>query len=268
MLFKSTFCDVLEDLLFLEFFNNKIPIYGLLFYFGIILAVTFAFALCNKRGLPAFEISYSAVFCMIGAIIGAKLLFVVVSYKQILTHNLTFISIIKGGFIFYGGLLGGIIGLLIYTTVYKMNFFRFSDVFSTVLPLGHAFGRVGCYFAGCCYGLPYNGPFARIYNESVGLTPLNIPLFPIQLLEALCLFILFIALLVVYFKSKKYGFSTSVYLMLYSVLRFIIEFFRGDKERGVFMGFSTSQYISVIIFIIGILLLLHTRNKQSLLTND
>lgn len=246
--------------MFIDVLIDKIPLYGLFFYLGIIFAAIFAFGICKRRDLPAYEVAYSAVYIMIGAIIGSKLLFVLVSYKQIAAYDLSLEAIIKGRFVFYGGLLGGVIGLIIYTKQYKLEFLRFADVFATVVPLGHAFGRIGCYFAGCCYGLPYNGPLSCIYTETVGLTPLNIPLFPIQLLEAICLLTIFGLLLFIYFKYKKCGLVTSVYLLAYSLLRFIIEFFRGDVERGVVMYLSTSQYISMLLFAAGVLLLLRIRN--------
>ncbi len=233
-------------------FSRQIPLYGILFYFGIAAAAAVAAAISKKRELPVYEIAYSAVYVMIGAILGSKLLFVLVSWQDIIKYQLSFIEIIKGGFVFYGGLIGGALGLFIYTRQFSLKMVNFLDIYATVLPLGHAFGRIGCFFAGCCYGIEYDGVLSFTYSLSAGLTPLGVPLLPIQLIESVLLFVLFAVLIVLLSKLSANGIIFKIYLISYSVMRFVLEFFRGDAERGAFLMLSTSQWVSILIVLIFI----------------
>ena len=233
---------------YITILGREIPLYGLCFYAGILLAAAVGSAICQKRRLPRYEIAYSAVYTMTGALIGSKLLFILVSLEDIIRYDIPWMAVIKGGFVFYGGLVGGFLGLLIYTKQFKLSLLPFLDIYATVLPLGHAVGRVGCFFGGCCYGMEYHGVGHIVYDESVGNTPLGVPLFPIQLMEALFLFILFILLLVMLVRGTRLGVPTFCYAFSYAVIRFILEFFRGDAERGRFGMLSTSQWISLAVF--------------------
>lgn len=233
-------------------FGRTIPLYGVCFYLGVFLAAAAAAALCTKKSISRFDLVCSAVYTMIGAMIGAKLLFVVVSLRQITELGIPFIAALKGGFVFYGGLLGGLGGLLIYIRQFKLPLVPFLDLYSAVLPLGHAVGRVGCFFAGCCYGMPYDGPLSCTYTYSVGTTPIGVPLFPVQLAESAALAALFAAQLACLLaKPKAAGLQIAVYVFCYPVIRFSLEFFRGDAERGIIAGLSTSQIISLLIVLIA-----------------
>ena len=247
-------------------FGKEIPLYGLFFYFGILVAGSLSFISSKKRKISGGDWLSAVAFAMIGAIIGAKLLFIVVSIKEIIRLDLSFYAIIKGGFVFYGGLIGGILGIYIYTRLYKLPTIDYFDAAASVVPLGHAFGRVGCFFAGCCYGMPYSGKFSVTYTTSSGLTPLNVPLFPVQLVEACLLLITFGILYTVSVKyAQKRGLTTVLYIFIYSIIRFILEFFRGDKERGGIGFLSTSQIVSLLLIAGCVALLVFTkRSKKSI----
>lgn len=234
----------------IDVFGLEIPVYGLCWILGIGMSAVVAFLLKPKADIKKYDLVYSAVFAVIGGLIGSKLLFLAVSMRQIIEQNIPFEAVIKGGFVFYGGLIGGILGLFIYTRMFKMKALPIADIFAVVLPLGHACGRVGCHIAGCCYGMEYSGPFCVTYTNCLGDTPLNVPLFPVQLLESVILLLMFAVLLIVYNKTKKSGVATAVYLYSYAVVRFILEFFRGDMVRGVSLGLSTSQMISLLIIVV------------------
>ncbi len=239
----------------IKIFSWDVPLYGIMFYSGIIIAAVVAFLICRKKHIPIFDMVCSAVYVMIGGILGAKLLFIVVTWDSIMelfdkypAADVIY-SVIKGGFVFYGGLIGGALGLFIYVKQFKLKLGVFTDLFATVLPLGHAIGRVGCFFAGCCYGMEYHGPLSYTYTVTAGTTPLGVPLLPVQLIEAAALLLLFGALMFAYFKGKDHPFlCTKIYAIAYSVIRFVLEFFRGDKERGVAL-ISTSQWISIAIIV-------------------
>ncbi len=240
----------------IELFGTEIALYGILFFFGIGVAVILGMCLIKKREIPLFDFACAAVYAMIGAIVGAKLLFIIVSWQEIVALQLSFEAILKGGFVFYGGLIGGALGLFIYGKQFKIDMKDYIDVCATVLPLGHAFGRLGCFCAGCCYGIPYDGIGSFVYTEPTNaFTPVGVPLLPIQLIEALCLLILFEVLLLIFDKSKQKGLPALVYMIAYAVLRFVLEFFRGDIERGVLLGLSASQWISIGLLAIAFVVL-------------
>ena len=245
-------------------FGKQIPLYGICYYVGIIIAIFLALLFAKKRKVDFFDFFCCAIYTMIGAIIGAKLLFIIVSIREIIQLKLSLIDVVRGGFVFYGGLLGGILGVWIYGKQFRVNVRGYVDIFATVLPLGHAIGRVGCFFAGCCYGKQYNGIVSVVYETSSNfLTPLGVPLFPIQLLEAIFLIVLFIALFLLFCGGNgKDGNIAIIYLLSYAILRFVLEFFRGDIERGIIL-FSTSQWISLFFIVISIFRLFSRRIKKN-----
>ncbi len=246
--------------------GKTIPLYGLLFYIGVAFAVGVAFILRrfkNRRGstVEPFDLAGAGVYAMIGALIGAKLLFLLLSWKDIIRLGIGIEQVIKGGFVFYGGLIGGILGLIIFGIQFKMSILPIAELAATVVPLGHAFGRIGCFFGGCCYGMPYDGFPSVTYHSTMGKTPLETPLLAIQLIEAAGLLILFGIMLVIFFKAKESWTVILSYVSMYALLRFALEFFRGDRERGSFLSFSTSQWIAVIMLIAAVCILLYRRSK-------
>lgn len=230
---------------FITIFGRQLPTYGVLIWCGIAVSVAVALCICKRKGTDREEIIFSGVYTMVGALIGAKLLFILVSLPTIIAERINPLALLWGGFVFYGGLIGGALGLFIYCKQFKMSFKELAETYATVLPLGHAFGRVGCFFAGCCYGIEYDGALSYTYSTALAETPIGVPLLPIQLIEAVCLLVVFALLLTVYLKSgKETGKVLPLYLLCYSLLRFVLEFFRGDRARGILL-LSTSQWICI-----------------------
>ena len=245
--------------------NMEIPLYGIFFYCGVLAAAAAAYFLCSRVPMARFDLVGSAIYVMIGAIAGAKLLFLAVSFRTILALHLPLEAILKGGFVFYGGLLGGAAGLWIYTRQYRLPFPDFGDLYAVVLPLGHAFGRVGCFFAGCCYGIPYDGCFSYTYHASAGSVPLGVPLLPVQLMEAALLLLLFGLQLWLFCRfPRRRGMAALVYATVYPVLRFTLEFLRGDTERGSLWGLSLSQWISLGLFSVSVFCRILQIRKKSI----
>ena len=135
------FCGKIEMKPYFTLFEREIPIYGVFFYIGIFIAAGVALLISPHKKVERYEIAYSGVYTMIGAMLGSKLLFIAVSLKQIIRENIPLEAVIKGGFVFYGGLIGGILGLFIYCKQYKVAFAPLCEIMATVLPIGHAFGR-------------------------------------------------------------------------------------------------------------------------------
>jgi len=230
--------------------------YGIMCTIGITIAVVIALFLAKKAGLEFYDFVLVAIITLVSAFVGAKLLYIigrfgeVMNIFEVLPFGEAFMGILRGGFVFYGGLIGGAIGLVITLIVKKENIFKWSNIYTLVLPLGHAFGRIGCFMSGCCYGMEYHSWPNVIYTNPIDAnTPTGVPLLAIQLIESFSLFVLFAVLLLLYFKCKYKPAVTITYIMSYSVIRFILEFFRGDPERGIINGLSTSQWISIVLFV-------------------
>ncbi|MBQ9544421.1 MAG: prolipoprotein diacylglyceryl transferase, partial [Clostridia bacterium] len=188
---------------------------------------------------------------------GGHLLFALTNYKKLsvtlsqlfsvpLSLSIERLKTVFGGNVFYGGLVGSIISTLIYTKYSKVmdREITLNDL-AVCIPLFHSFGRIGCFFGGCCYGKESGFGFVMAHNDFVP-EAIGVRRFPVQLAEALCNALLFIVLLYLYKKKRKR--LIIVYLASYSVIRFVLEFFRGDLIRGIYFGLSTSQWISIIIF--------------------
>lgn len=237
--------------------NLMIPAYGTFMAAGLCLASLLAIIRAKRKGGDPDMTLVVICFVVGGALIGGNLLYLFASYgiKQVLTDikNGSFAFITSGGLVFYGGLIGGIAGALLGVRITRET--RFPMLVNAIvpcIPLGHAIGRVGCLFGGCCYGLPYSGVGA-VHLDPVGITH---TVFPIQLVEALLNLILCGALLLLERKKKPGGYTLLyIYLICYAVMRFVLEFFRGDTIRGSSMGLSTSQWISLLLLCAGVLLL-------------
>ena len=162
-----------------------------------------------------------------------------------------------GGLVFYGGLIGAVLGVYIYCKQYKMPFMPLTDIFAPLIPFVHGVGRIGCFMAGCCYGKEYHG-FGSVQFPENSLMPQldDVPRIPVQLIEAGLNFIIAVVLLVVQKKKKmKTGQLLGIYLVYYTIIRYLMEMMRGDSVRGAVGGVSTSQIISIILIPIGIVLL-------------
>lgn len=235
------------------FGNEKIPMYGVCFIIGIVASLLLLlFYICKRNDrVSKDDTLYAACFALVVGILGAKILSILTSIRVIKEYHIGVIDIIRNGFVFYGGLIGGFLGYFIYGKIYKIGVMDLTDEGSQVLPLGHAFGRIGCFCSGCCYGKPTNSFLGVIYTHpSDPLTPAGVKLLPTQLFEASYCFIIFVFLLLINKKRKlKTGVNTTIYVVSYAICRFINEFFRYDQERGFLLKLSTSQWISIFLLL-------------------
>jgi len=169
--------------------------------------------------------------------------------------------------VFYGGLITATLVAFWYIRRHALPFWTTCDMFAPGIALGHVIGRLGCLMAGCCYGRPTNVAWAVTFTDpfaaaNVG-TPLNVPLHPTQVYEAGAELIILILLLVTERKGRTYpGRTFWAYMFLYAVSRFIIEFYRAD-ERGFVMGLSTSQFISVVLAPLSLVMLFYLRRWRA-----
>lgn len=224
--------------------------YGLMIAIGIISAYMTAEYRAKRKALKYELIFNLTIWCALGGILGAKLLYLITQINSIIADPRTLLDVSEG-FVVYGGIIGGIFAGYLFCRKHKLNFLRYFDLVMPSIALAQGFGRIGCLFAGCCYGVKTTSPIGIIFHNS-GYAPNGERLVPTQPISSALNFLNFIALLWISKRTKVSGQVAGFYLIFYSVGRFIIEFFRGDLERGTIGSLSTSQFISIFLFIIGL----------------
>lgn len=265
------FEDIFPDSLKKAFGVQGLPAYGVMIFLAIICSAICFLILYKQFGFSKSKALWLLVYLAVFGLLGAhvfSLLFRVgeIDFSSWQTFGKTAWQLFAS-LMYYGGFLGGLIGLFIYEKKEGISFYKAADMAVIVLPLAHAIGRVGCYLAGCCYGAHtdkwYGVDF--IYGHSHGTVV------PTQLFEVIfnsLLFIVFILIFVLFYRkhfvkrsdgmpndNKFMGLFTTIYLLAYPVYRFIVEFFR-DDNRGNILGLSTSQFISIFLFAYGVYLLI------------
>ena len=244
---------------FLTIGNFKLPMYGLCILIGAALGVYAAMRRAKKTTIDPDDVLYSITYTAIGAILGGKALYVLTSWETISANASFYFSSFEGfreffsyGFVFYGGLLGGLAVFIPYCIIRKLNLGEMINLIIPSVPLVHGIGRIGCFLAGCCYGLPMDPPWGVYFNSA--MAPHGVALFPVQLLEAALNILLFCFLYNYAKKPRKPGRILGLYLICYGVERFFLEYLRYDAIRGFFMGISTSQWISLVLVPVGLVL--------------
>lgn len=241
------------------YFHIILPSYSLLAFIGGFFSLIFIYLRLEK-----FEIDFDIflkmfIFCVIGGFIGSKVLFVI-THIPWLIENFTLYNLmilfLQGGFVYYGGLFGVLISIIICTRRNIDLRKRIFRMIAPAIPLFHCFGRIGCFLAGCCYGIEL-----KVNISLFGFLLLD--KLPVQLIEASFEFIMFIVLLIIINKNNIIN-GVTEYLIAYGIFRFMIEFFRGDNIRGIFCGLSTSQWISAIIIIEIVCSILKSKRASNL----
>ena len=253
-------------------FGFPLPLYGVIIAVGFVAGCLVSIFRAPKYEFNKEDCLYALLFAIIGVVIGGKILYILVDLPQIIEYSSYLLGteegfkmLIGGGFVFYGGLFGGLLGAYIYCRMYKLSFYNFLQAAVPVVPLIHGIGRIGCFCAGCCYGIPWDPPVGMLFSASPA-APHDVYLFPVQLLEAGLNFILFAVMMGIFHKPRKIP-AVGVYLIGYGIVRLICERFRYDEARGFFLGLSTSQWISILVIPAGILILwlAHRRSKKEAL---
>jgi phosphatidylglycerol:prolipoprotein diacylglycerol transferase len=246
-----------------------VPAMGVCVLVGAILAVLLSWLLRKKSALDWNDAVVDAIiWAVLLGFAGMKILYWIVTpdvFKNAFADGFFkgVLSLLMEGMVFYGGLIGGILGILIVSRKKKQNFFEFTDLMAPCFCVAHAFGRIGCLLVGCCYGLKvgemtqfgittYDGRCAVKYAD--GAMRLPVPLMETIFLLALC-----VLLVLIYRKEKRLGTTTGWYLVLYALWRFGVEMLRGDAERGKFGPLYTSQWISIVILAAGVAILVLSR---------
>ncbi|MCR5635710.1 MAG: prolipoprotein diacylglyceryl transferase [Clostridiales bacterium] len=258
---------------FFEVFGRVIGTYSVCSVVGLLLCGLVA-TLLGKRYKIAFEdIVLVMLVAGAGLVVGGHILYSITNIPGIINvfSNIgKYGGIIEfgqalapyvGGMVFYGGFIGAVIALMIYTKRSKILVrSQILDIFAVCVPLFHTFGRIGCFLGGCCYGVESSWGFIT-HTNTISPEINGVVRFPVQLFEAGFNFIIFLVLLGLFLKKKQEGKIMYWYLIMYPVVRFTLEFFRGDEIRGFLWFFSTSQWLSIILFVFAIVKLLITKRR-------
>ncbi len=224
--------------------------YGLMIAIGVVVAYSVGEYRAKKQGLSPDELFWLTISCLVGGIVGAKLLFYIVEIKAILANPKLLLDITHG-FVVYGGIIGGIGVGYLFCKFRKLEFLKYFDLVMPSIAIAQGFGRVGCMFAGCCYGKETESWFHVVYSTS-DFAPNGAQLIPTQFIMAVLNFAHFFILILLAKKVLKYsGQVAGGYLVFYSVGRFFMEYLRNDS-RGTVKMFSTSQFISLFILAAGV----------------
>ncbi len=276
--------------------NFPVGTYGLMIVIGIVAGVALASILAKRRGISPEFIQDLAMWALVSGFVGARAVFVVVETLNNTEASLSDLVLSRGGFVFQGGAFVAIGVCAWYIVRHKQPLFEVADLAAPALVLAHAFGRIGCFFAGCCYGLTCGDPshphpvlskiavqyplltdpktgmplemFNYAYAEQVhnklieaGSAPL--PIVPVQLFESAGNFLICAFLVWMWRRRRFSGQVAALYLGLYACLRFGLEFLRGDTERGVWLGgnLTTGQINSLIMLAVGVALWVMRQGK-------
>jgi len=221
--------------------------YGLLVASGFFLGITWTVRLGKQEGMETQAIIDTCFWIVVAAIIGSRVVFGIVNFEHYLADPLDFFKLWNGGLVFYGGLIGAVVAVVICAKKFGLDFWRFADVAAPGVALGHAVGRLGCFFAGCCYGIPTSAPWAVTFTNVKSMAPTGVPLHPTQLYDSLNEIIIFFILTLLRPRRRFKGQIWWTYVGLYAVGRFIVELYRGDPRGSYFDGaLSTSQIIAIV----------------------
>jgi phosphatidylglycerol---prolipoprotein diacylglyceryl transferase len=231
----------------------------------VLLAVSYLVGLrlamqrAKRWGLDANRVLDLGIYIIIAALIGAKLLLLIVDFDQFRQSPAELLSLARSGGVFYGGLILAVLVAFWYISRHQLPFWTTCDVFAPGIALGHVTGRLGCFAAGCCYGRPTELPWGITFHNPLAAanvgTPLGVPLHPTQLYEAGAELLILAMLLGIERRGRPFAGRTFwLYMLLYAISRYIIEFYRGDP-RGEMFGMSTSQVISLVLAPLSILML-------------
>lgn len=227
--------------------------YGFFLAMGFLAAIWFSKRNARFYDLKPDDISDLFFVILISGIVGARLLYVIINFDDFKTSPLDVFKLWNGGLVFFGGFIGAVAASIVTLRIKNLPFFKTADTIAPGVALGHGIGRLGCFFAGCCYGRQCDLPIAVQFSHPDSLAPLHVPLHPTQIYMVAANLILFLILIFLQRRKRFHGMIFLSYIILYSVFRFIIEFFRGDFRGDVYFEFlSVSQGIGILAIVIAV----------------
>jgi phosphatidylglycerol---prolipoprotein diacylglyceryl transferase len=244
--------------------NFSLHTYGLLIAVGFLLGIGLALREARREGIPQEKVLDLSFYIIFAAILGSRLLFVLINYAYYWEHPWAFFKVWEGGLVFYGGFILAFLTGIFYLKKQALPFWKMGDLLAPSIALGQVFGRLGCFAAGCCFGKTTDLPWAVTFRDPQSLAPTGIPLHPTQLYEALTTFLIFLILMALKRRPFFPGFRLLTYLFLYGSVRWFLEFFRGDYRGNLAGGaWSDTQYISLLLVFFSIIMALYLRKRKA-----
>lgn len=240
-----------------------------LYTYGLFLALGFIAGLfvSRREALIAGEnpdtVSDIVFYLVIFGVLGGRLFFVLTNLEAFMRHPLNIFKIWEGGLVFYGGFISAALSVFFYTKIKKISLWKYADILSPGLALGHALGRIGCLMAGCCYGRACDLPWSIKFHNHDSLAPLDIALHPTQIYEAISNLAIFFILLAIRKKKQIDGQVFWIYVFIYGFMRIVIEYFRGDDRGDFLFGvISVSQSIGVLMICLSVIMHFYLKRKK------
>lgn len=244
---------------FLPLIGGKaIHVYGVMVALGFVVGMIYIRRESARVGVDPEKAMDLFFYLIVAGIVGARILYFINSAKLEIQDPLAFFRVWEGGLVFQGGVIACVGVAIWYSRRHGIPFFRIGDIFAPALALGHGIGRIGCFFAGCCYGrqCDINFPLAVTFPhlENHGIAPYGVPLYPTQLFEAAGEFLIFTILLLYRGRKTFEGGVVLLYFIMYAVLRSIVETLRGDQVRGFIIEpwLSRAQGISLLMVLVAV----------------
>ena len=241
-----------------QFGRFTITSYGMMVALAFLAGLWTASRRAPRDGIPADKILDLGPWLIVGAIVGARLLYVVSYWREQFAGQpvVEIFAVWKGGLVFYGGLIGASLGCIFYARLKKLALWKLADAVAPSISLGYVFGRIGCLLNGCCYGRPCSLPWGITFPKESRLAPPDIKLHPTQLYESSLNLVWYLVLAWLYRRKKFDGQVFATYLVGYALLRSFVEMFRGDYPEYYLGGWATpAQLVSIGILVAGIVLL-------------
>jgi phosphatidylglycerol:prolipoprotein diacylglycerol transferase len=248
-----------------EIGNWPVYSYGVLLALAYLAGLQLAVFRAKRAGVDPARIMDLGIYLIIAALIGAKLMLVIVDFRYFQAQPRELLSLVRAGGVFYGGLLAAFATGMWLVGKYKLPVWTTADLIAPGIALGHVVGRLGCLLAGCCYGKPTGVAWAITFTDPVASvnvgTPLQIPLHPTQIYDAGAELLILFVLLLTERRGRPFpGRTFWLYMLLYAISRYVIEIYRGDP-RGIIIGLSTSQFVSVVLVPVSMYMLWRLRAR-------
>jgi phosphatidylglycerol:prolipoprotein diacylglycerol transferase len=246
----------------------SVPTYGITIAIAYLVAAWYLRKKALAEGLPEQKVFDLSIAILATAILGAKLLLVVVEWKHYLASPKDLLGVVRSAGVFYGGLICASVVGIWYMRRHRLPAWKVADMGAPAIALGEGIGRWGCFAAGCCYGRESHGPFAVTFTDPIAAeqvgTPLHLPIHPTQIYLSVNAFAIFLFLHWLYKRKSFDGEIFCTYLLLYAITRGIIEIWRGDIVRGfVIPGvLSTSQFIGVLVALASIAMMVRLSRRE------
>jgi phosphatidylglycerol:prolipoprotein diacylglycerol transferase len=246
-----------------------LPTYGFILAFAAFTVLFIWIKVAKKEGFKTLQMTDLGFYALLAGILGSKVALLITDFKYYWQNPAEILYIYRAAGVYQGGIIAALAVIILFALKHRLPIWKLADTAALPVPLGQAIGRIGCFFAGCCYGKPAASlPWSITFTSPVAYqntgVPLGIPLHPTQIYQSLNDFILFLILLILWRFKKFNGQILWMYILLYSITRGIIEFFRGDLSRGVYFGgwLSTSQILGMVGAFISIIMLIFLYRKS------